>query len=441
MSTPSAVLAEPELSAAPVPFLPRFIKIWDLPEPASLQAWDDFKVLWKSLPAEEFERLLCYLYDKFCTFGYVGLQHRDGFIENADGETLLANCLTQNIDEWPAQALALSSMFWLFDSAAVLVTEYNQQPLELDALRSFLNAKLGQYSNLFGRGDEIPNESVVSLARQINNLRAEIPSHYVRSFSIDGRTWEREERYLDGRATLELVYPGIKEEIRNHLGVDLPETGPAVRRFQGLVDLLIARGTNPFEILVAIADAAIKDERLQADYAVITVPQGRALPAFWDTRIKDVCSYAVVRPDFSATDHGVDFQPDQIRRAIQRRMRFNTSCRSKNYHPLREVRRKAQPFQFPDIAFNESSHHTGHIRSGIRNSARTHFEIRIPGWAQFGELRGFGDFRVNRATDEVSRRYTFDELEHLLAYGRWCKTVFDYSLARGVAMDPKYCED
>src|SRR5205814_3985241 len=118
--------------------------------------------------------------------------------------------------------------------------------------------------------------------------------------------------------------------------------------------------TNPFEILVAIANAAVKDRVLDADYSVVTVPQGSKLDKPWETEIKDVCSYAAIRPGFDYSEHGVEFDDGQIRRAIERRMRFNTSCRSKNYHPLREVRRKAQPFQFPDVAFGESSHHQGH---------------------------------------------------------------------------------
>jgi hypothetical protein len=447
MSTPNSLTTElisdrPEIPT--VPFFPRFIKIWELikEDDGALNTLNDFTSLWQRLAPPELNQLLSYLYDKFCTFGYVGLQHRDGFIENADGQALLAGCRDSEIDDWSDRALALASMFWLFDSAAVLVTEYNQRPLELDAIKNFLTTKCNQYLAFLQKTATAEATSVVTLCKQINDLRGSIPAHFVRSFSINGETWEREERYLDGSATENVVYPGVLEEIRNHLGFELPEAETVEQRFDALIDLAVAQGVNPFEILVAIAKAAVKDSFLQADYAVITVPQGRGLDAFWDTRIKDVCSYAVVRPDFSSTDQSVDYQPEQICRSIQRRMRFNTSCRSKNYHPLPEVRRKAQPFQFPDIAFNESSHHVGHIRSGIRNSARTHFEIRIPQWTPtYGEFRGFGDLRVNRATDEVARRYTFAELEYLLAYGRWCKTVFDYTLAQGVLMDAKYCED
>jgi len=446
MSTPKQVTTELIAECADlqtVPFFPRFIKIWDVLYEADVPAntLNDLRRLWHRLSPPELDLLLSYLYDKFCTFGYVGLQHRDGFIENATGEVLLAGCRDSTIDDWSDQALALASMFWLFDSAGILVTEYNQRPLELEAIENFLTTKCRHYLAFLQQPDEVEATSVVTLCQQISVLRASIPAHFVRSFSINGGTWEREERYLDGSATENVVYAGVLEEIRNHLGFALPEAETVEQRFQALVDLAIVQKINPFEILVAIARAAVKDSTLQADYAVITVPQGRGLNSFWDTRIKEVCSYAVVRPDFSSTDQSVEYQPDQICRAIQRRMRFNTSCRSKNYHPLPEVRRKAQPFQFPDIAFDESSHHVGHIRSGIRNSARTHFEIRIPQWVDYGEFRGFGDLRVNRATDEVARRYTFAELEYLLAYGRWCKTVFDYSLAQGVSMDARYCED
>ena len=192
-------------------------------------------------------------------------------------------------------------------------------------------------------------------------------------------------------------------------------------------------------MLVAIANAAVTDSVLEADCAVVTVPQGRRLDTPWDLQIQDICSYATVGPDFDPVMEGVEFQRHQIIRAIERRMRFNTSCRSKNYHPVREVRRKAQPFQFPDIAFDESTHHLGHIKTGIRNSARTHFEIRIPSLIEQGEFRGFGDFRINRADDSPARHYSFDELSHLLPYGEWCKTTFDYAIGNNLFMDPKYC--
>src|SRR5437762_13799741 len=64
------------------PFFPRFIKIWDVFDSRQRQfhTWSDCRELWRQVPRTELEPLLAYLYDKFCTFGYVGLRHRDGFI-------------------------------------------------------------------------------------------------------------------------------------------------------------------------------------------------------------------------------------------------------------------------------------------------------------------------------------------------------------------------
>lgn len=443
------------LVAPAVPHRPLVAAIWNVlgsPHP-ELRAWSDFRPLWRQVPAAEIDSLLCHLYDKFCTFGYIGLQHPDGAIENAQGERLLDHAVHHPVDAWTDQGVALASIFWLFESSATLLTEYNQRLLDVDELKRFLAAKLDRYRSLADATTSPQDGDVVSLSRQVHAARAAIPAGYVRTFSIDGETWEREERYLDARPLdgrgLDArpldgrqgddVYPVVCAAIRTHLGFDLPAAATARQRFEALVDRVTANGINPFEILVAIANAALADTVLQADYAVITVPQGEGLDAPWNLQIPDVCSYAVVRQDFDPAKEGVEFQRQQIIRIIEQRMRFNTSCRSKNYHPDRVIRRKAQPFQFPDIAHGESSHHRGHIKAGIKSSARTHFEIRIPSLVQYGEFRGFGDLRVNRADDSPARHYSFDELRHLLPYGDWCKAAFDYALANGHLMDRKYC--
>lgn len=426
---------------AAAPFRPHIVSVWEAVDSgeAALQSWPDFRALWCGIPDAARDSFLQYLYDKFCTFGYIGMRHRDGFIENEQGKEILAHCAGHPIGDWTDQGLALASTFWLFESAGVLMTEWNQRLLEPGLIAELFRAKLAGYRALAGvAGAPVP-DGLVALCREVQRARAAIPATYVRSFSIDGMTWEREERYLDGRRPADTVHSVVAEEIRTRLGVALPEASSTKESFEKLVDLLTANGVNPFEILVAIVQAAVRDDVLQADFAVVTVPQGKGLDAPWNLTQQDVCSYAVVRDGFDPQKEGIEFQQAQIVRAIERRMRFNTWCRSKNYHPERETRRKAQPFQFPDIAHGESSHHAGHIKSGIKTSARTHFEIRIPALAQYGDLRGFGDFRVNRADDSPARRYTFEELTHLLPYGQWCKTVFDHAIANRQSMDAKYC--
>ena len=423
------------------PFRPRFAAAIDLEGTTelSLCSWRDFQLLWKILPAPE--ELLSYLYDKFCTFGYVGLQHTDGFIENAQGRQLLGGCLEGEVETWSSQALALASTFWLFESAGILLTEYNQRLLAVGAVEEFLREKRTRYRTLNGAvaENDRAGSCALSLCQEIRALRMAIPAYYIRCFSINGATWEREERFLDSRKFETGIYPVVLAEIERHLGFALPAGPTAQARFEALVDLAAARSVNPFEILVAIANAALRDQELDAEYAVITAPQGRGLDTPWDIKIQDVCSYATLRPDFDPVAAGIEFQSHQIIRAIERRMRHNTSCRSKNYHPSREIRRQAQPFQFPDIAIHESSHHVGHIKASINNSARTHFEIRIPSLAHLGEFRGFGDLRINRVDDSEARRFTFDDLMRLIPYGEWCKNVFDYAIASGLFMDARYC--
>lgn len=424
----------------PIPFRPRFPALWDINGHRGRYAtWSDFRHLWSDISADARELLLSHLYDKFCTFGYVGLKFDGILIENDAGKQLLAKCVASGVDEWSNPELALATTFWLFESAGVLLTEYNQKTMTPEAIAPFAAAKRNQYRRLAGLVDDAAPCDLLVLCREISTLRASIPAHYMRCFSINGATWEREERYLEGPDAAQDIYPNVRERIENHLGHTLPRARNAMDSLEAMVDTAIGNSVNPFEILVAITQAALEDDILDADYAVVTVPQGRGLDTPWNIGIQDVCSYAVIRKGFDPAGMGVEFQPHQIVRAIERRMRHNTSCRSKNYHPLREVRRQAQPFQFPDIAINESSHHLGHIKSGINNSARTHFEIRIPSLSEFGEFRGFGDFRVNRVDNSPARYFTFDELAHLLPYGQWCKAVFDYSICRNALMDAKYC--
>lgn len=430
---------EPDCQA--IPFRPQFPSLWNAVSGNALhyRSWADFRDGWRELPTPSREMLLCHLYDKFCTFGYVGVKYADSLIENTYGKRLLSECLASNIDDWSHEALSLATTFWLFESAGILLTEYNQKTLELQSIEGFAAAKYNQYLSLAGRTDSINEHSLIPICKQIGALRGSIPKHYTRCFSINGETWEREERYLDNSVATDTVYPCVSQEIEVHLGHHLPQAQTPKESLQALVDIVASQSINPFEILVAITRAALRDTVLAADYAVVTVPQGRGLDTPWNITIADVCSYAAVRKHFDPTSEGVEFQCHQIVRAIERRMRFNTACRSKNYHPLREVRRQAQPFQFPDIAINESSHHLGHIKTGINNSARTHFEISIPSLARFGEFRGFGDFRVNRVDNSPLRRFAFDELAHLLPYGEWCKIVFDYSIGKNIFMDANYC--
>ena len=392
---------------------------------------------WCALPESERAAILLHLRDRYATLGPVRVDVVGRPVDNERGVALAEECMARPPRDWTYVQLVFASALWLWDLGDIGFTELNQADVMLTVLDGFLRAKRSRYLELLGRDDDRPPEDLLEVARSVKALRSEVERDHVRCFTIDGGSWERREHFLPlASVAADDIPDAYATHVRRVLGVELPEGADHRERFAALVDRLIARGTNPAEALVATAQHVLNDPRLQPHYVVVTATRGVRLDEPWTLDLADVFSYVAVRDDFDPSSRAVRLDDHQIRNAIAQRMRYNATCRGRNYSPYRDDRLKAQPFQFPDIAIMEDAHHTGHRAAGIRSVARSPFQLRVPGGQTW---RGLADLRINRVSYRDQDRYSLADLPLVVRYSLWCKAIVEASYARGQLLDERYC--
>jgi len=421
-----------------IPFIPKFIKIYEIEgiEFGDEQSWIYYHNIWQALDTLQRDKLVNYLFDKACTFGPVYFHLGDKLIKNDYIKAQLDNCKKFKVAAWLDDTLSIATIMWLMESSTTLLTELNTRTLTLSKLKQFFQEKYTKYCKLC----DLPPEPLplVDLCQSVFTLRQSIEKNYIRCFHIDGKEWQRNEYFLRREeCDIPKIYPHVCQKVAQHTGLtvnEIPLTQTAVDK---LIDEVIAKNINPFEIIVAITNAAVEDDFLKADYSVITVPYGVLLDAPWKLSIEQICCYVAIREGVDTQTNGAKLNNERVKIAIAQRMRFNIVKRTRIYHPEQKQRITARPFRFPDIAQNENSHYNGHINAGIKTSARTHFLLASP-YKDIENWRGLGDLRINRLSD--NKPYTLEELKHLLPYGRLCQLIYNATISKGLYMDQAYCK-
>lgn len=398
---------------------------------------DAVRDAWCALAEEQRTETLEHLHERLAILGPVRVDVVGRPVDNESGLALAESCLARPPADWTYAQLVFATALWLWDLGDIGFTELNQGDLTLSVLDGFFRAKRSRYLGLLGREDDTPAHDLLAVARSLPALRREVEAAHVRCFRIDGGSWERREHFL----TLESVQvDDVPEDyaahIRRALGVSLPARGGHRERFAGLVDRLLAQGTNPAEALVATAQHVLANPQLHPDYVVLTAARGVGLDEPWALDLGDVFSHVAVNEDCDPAARGVRLQDHQIRNAIAQRMRYNVTCRGRNYSPHRAERLKAQPFQFPDVAIMEDAHHTGHRAAGIRLVARAPFPLEVPGGQTW---RGLADLRINRVSHREGDSYALADLPLVVRYSLWCKAIVEAAYARGQLLDERYC--
>lgn len=398
---------------------------------------DAMREAWVAMPDEERAELLLTVRDQYAILGPVRVDVLGVPVENESGVEMADRCRSTVPAEWSERELVFATALRLWRSSGMNFTELNQADFGLALLDDFFRAKRTRYLELLGRPDDTLALDLLAVTSSLTGLREDVERGYARCFAIDGGTWERREHFLPAES---IAVGDIADDyalrLKERLGVALPEGDAWRERFAGLVEGMERRGVNPAEALATTADHVLQDERLDADYVVLTAPRGVKLEQPWTLELTDVFSYVSIHESCDPGTRGVRLDDVQIRTAIQQRMRYNVTCRGRNYSPRREDRLKAQPFQFPDIAIMEDAHHGGHVASGIRLVARAPFPVEVPSGQRW---RGLADLRVNRVSYKEQDRYLFEDLPLLVRYSLWCKAIAEESYSRGLLLDEAYC--
>ena len=394
---------------------------------------------WDALGAEARDELLMRLEEKAVIPRPLQLYAGELDVDNDGVVQVLERCRGVEPRDWPYAHLVLVTTLWLWDVSKVAISELNQTDLGFSVLDEFFRAKHRVYATILGVPPALTGaESVFDVAAGLVPLRERIERDYLRCMRINGATWERREWFLPlSRVEPDTVPDAVSTALEARLGTGLPAEGDHRERFGALTRRCIETGTNPAEILVALAEHAVTDPELDADYAIITCARGNKLDEPHTIEMRDVMSHTAIRDGLDPAARGIRLKPDQIRNAISQRMRYNVVCRVRNYSPDREERMRAQAFQNPDLGVMEDAHHNGHRANGVRFIARAPLVFEVG--PERRVLKGLADFRVNRATHDDSRQFTERELVRVLRVSWWMKVVAETSWTAGVWFDEKYC--
>jgi hypothetical protein len=395
---------------------------------------------WEALEAQDRRALLIRLEERFAILGPVDFDFAGHSIDNERGLALVREAMDLEPRLWSQQQLLALTTLRLWDTADIGFTELNQSDVDFAVLDAFFCEKERRYAELAPDYGRTLQPTLLERAEGVRRRRTAIEACHVRCFSVDGASWVRGEHFIRAeRVATDDIPDALAEHVARRVGVELDREGPHPRPFASLVERMIRRGTNPAEALVALADYAAFDPELKADYAILTAARGVKLDQPWTMKLQDVFSYAAVRPEFDHKSRGVRLDVTRIQNSICQRMRYNVTCRAKNYSPSREDRLLAQPFQYPDIAAMEDAHHPGHIAAGIRFANRSPFTLEVEINGHTRSWRGLADFRANRASHRDEDRFTVDDQPIVIRYAWWSKAIVEAAYRAGVALDEKYC--
>jgi hypothetical protein len=397
---------------------------------------DEARERWRALTEAERDEVLLLLEERVVIPRPLSFHVGDAEFDNDGAVEQIAECRGRPVEDWSYAQLVLLTTLWLWEIGSFAVSELNQADLSFALLDDFVAAKEAHYRSVLGRPAEPVAGSLFDRVAALGPMRKQIERDHVRCMRINGATWERREWFLPvADVRVDEVPDGVAEALRDRTGIALPDGPDARTRFAAYAHALIDAGVNPAEALVALAEQAVRDERLGADYAIITCARGNKLDQPHRIEMKDVLSYTAITAGLEPKERGIRLDRTQIANAICQRMRYNVVCRVRNYSPDRAERMQAQAFQIPDIAVMEDAHHNGHRANGVRFVTRAPIAFQVDGRT----LKGLADFRVNRATHDDSRQFTPAELRLIMRTSWWMKTMAETTWSRGVLFDEKYC--
>jgi hypothetical protein len=391
---------------------------------------------WVDLGTQERRELLDLLRERFAILGPIDLRAAGVAVDNHSGLAMLDRCAAAHPEAWPYHDLVFVSVLWAWHLSAVGITEWNQANLGLAPTRLFLDARMKAYARALDQ--TAPTAAgLLDAARSVAVLREAVEKKFVRCFSIDGGSWERREHLLP-RASLELdaIPVRLTSALSDLLGVPCSERGDGRSLWPRYVSELVDASCDLSQLLVAFAEFVVNDRTLPTDYVTITVSRGVKLDRPWELELSDVFSYTAIRRGFTPGDRQVRLSPVQVRNAIGQRMRYNVTCRARNYSDDLNERLKAQPFQFPDIGRGEDAHHGGHQAAGIRHVCRAPFPIEAGG----REWRGLADIRLNRASHDDRDSFALTNLSTVVRYSLWLKAIAETMFSKGILLSQTYCQ-
>jgi len=397
---------------------------------------DEARTRWSALTDAERDEVLLLLEERVVIPRPLNFHVGDAEFDNDAAVEVINGCRGVPVADWSYPQVVLLSTLWLWEIGSFAVSELNQADLSFALLDDFVAAKEAHYRSALGRGAGPVAGPLFDRVAALGPLRKEIERDHVRCMRINGATWERREWFLPvADVRVDEVSDRVADALGDRVGIALPAGPDARTRFAAYTEAMIEAGVNPAEALVALAEQAVRDEELAADYAIITCARGNKLDVPYSIEMKDVLSYTAIRDGLEPAERGIRLNRAQIANAICQRMRYNVVCRVRNYSPDRAERMQAQAFQIPDIAVKEDAHHNGHRANGVRFVTRAPIAFSVDGRT----LKGLADFRVNRATHDDSRCFTPAELRLIMRTSWWMKTIAEPSWARGVQFAEKYC--
>ena len=394
---------------------------------------NDLTRTWGDLLNEERTMLLVTIEQRIAALEQIRISYGGVLYDNDGVANVLATCRANDVTSWSPIQLRIASALWIWHEAGFVLQELNQAEVSLALLRVFLERRTAEYEDRIEQrvSTGLP---LLDLAREFSSLRARVERRYLRCLYFDGGNWERRE-FLLSRSNLSKtndVPASLRSDLSQRFNAEFPEVEPSVA-WKRYLRQLLKDSFTPTDLLVEVANWAVKTFDLAVDYAIFTVPLGTSLRTPWAMELEEVFCYTAIRAGFVPLEHEIPLSIVGIRNAIGQRMRYNVVKKAQNYALVKRM--KPQSFNLPDIAVAEDAHQGGHRAAGLRLTCRIPMTIQFEG----SEWKGIGDVRLNRTTYNGSNRFRENDIVIASRYAAWAKAIAEETYALGLTFDRKFC--
>lgn len=348
--------------------------------------------------------------------------------------------------EWTAEERDL--MLALFCvSVADIALEDLDEFVNTAAVEAVLHERYRLFSEgVVSEGGQVPRDladepsGLVALAVAVRRLRTLALERFYLYSDIDGKKWHRTEQMV-ARSKVDLRTP-IAEVIPVLENYGVTRRDDATAAFTEAAARCIAEHGGSKPLLREIMIAALYDPKLRVDHVTITCASGVAVdtPELM-TENDSYYTETILRSEVDLEEYQeqIGHADDQrLKNTVRARMlKLNRGATKLFFGPGCMQGRFLEKKGGFMIFRNEDAHYRGHQSIGCSTGGRVSYSVRYDKDGVTHQLQPMvGDFRVVRMTHDVSELFTGEDLEHLIPYGDYLRTVLDETFRSGSQVHP-----
>ncbi|MFL6124032.1 hypothetical protein [Actinophytocola sp.] len=341
-------------------------------------------------------------------------------------------------EQWTAEQADLLLCLLALRFAAVGLEQLDER-LTVSTVRDVLVRRLGSYLQALGHPRTLKHLPLIELAQRVSEVRGQIERDHHRVSIIDGRKWYRDEGLLP-RSTVEW------QPLPDHLLAAFRELAPEVDTTRAVPEYLaavtrrvLAEDGEGRRAIDALVRSAVADPELRVDHATVTCLRGVLLDRPQELSSSDqFFTHTAMAEGLDLAEYAEQLgheSEDRLRATLRARMIKLKRKAVDNYYGsgclAGEWIEKAADNM---IFFHEDSHYRGHQTVGVSTGGRAAYEVSYTREDTAHTLPPMmGDFRVVRLSHDPARRFTIDDLRHVIRYATWTKHVVQETFrAQGV---------